>query len=118
MLITAQTPGLAFKAKLFRGFADGSRLGILEALRDGPRSVGDLVVATGLSQSNVSNHLSCLYDCGLVAREQQGRFVFYRLSDERVGTLLSLADEVLGDVAAGVYACTRYTASTSEETQP
>jgi ArsR family transcriptional regulator, cadmium/lead-responsive transcriptional repressor len=115
MLITAQTPGLALKAKLFRGFADASRLGILEALRDGPLSVGDLVVETGLSQPNVSNHLSCLYDCGLVAREQQGRFVYYRLSDERVGMLLSLADEVLGDVAAGVYACTRYTASLSEE---
>jgi ArsR family transcriptional regulator, cadmium/lead-responsive transcriptional repressor len=117
MLITAQTPGLALKAKLFRGFADGSRLGILEALRDGPQSVGDLVVATGLSQPNVSNHLSCLYDCGLVAREQQGRFVFYRLSDDRVGKLLSLADEVLGDVAAGVYACTRYAAPASEEIQ-
>lgn len=110
MLITAQTSTLALKAKLFRGLADPSRLGILEALRDGPRSVGEVVVATNLSQSNVSNHLSCLHDCGLVARESRGRHVYYRLSDERVAVLLELADQVLSDVAAGVYACTRYTA--------
>jgi len=109
MLLTAQTPALTFKAKLFRGLADPSRLGILEALRDGPRSVGEIVAATGLAQPNVSNHLSCLHDCGLVVREPQGRHVYYRLSDERVGSLLELADRVLGDVAAGVYACTRYT---------
>ena len=62
-------------AKLFRGFADPSRLAILQALRDGPRSVGQLVATTGLSQPNVSNHLACLRDCGLVASERVGRRV-------------------------------------------
>jgi ArsR family transcriptional regulator, cadmium/lead-responsive transcriptional repressor len=108
MLLTANAYGLALKAKLFNGFADLSRLAILEALRQGPLSVSAIVVATGLSQPNVSNHLACLYDCGLVTREQRGRYVYYALSDDRVGALLSLADEVLRDVAAGVYACTRY----------
>src|SRR2546427_202742 len=50
----------ALKAKLFRGFSDTSRLSILEALRDGPLTVGALVEKTGLTQSNVSNHLRCL----------------------------------------------------------
>jgi DNA-binding transcriptional ArsR family regulator len=107
--------GLALKAKLFRGFADRSRLSILETLRDGPRSVGEIAAATALSQPNVSNHLSCLLDCGLVAREQQGRFVYYHLSDPRVGRLLGLGDEVLADVARGVYECTRYAAATPAE---
>lgn len=103
---TKQT--LALKAKLYRGFADGSRLSILEALRDETLSVSEIVEATGLSQSNVSNHLACLLDCGLVAREQEGRYVYYQLSDPRVADLLALADMVLGDVAKGVYECTRY----------
>jgi DNA-binding transcriptional ArsR family regulator len=103
-----QDLSLTLKAKLFRGFADPSRLAILEALRDGSLSVGEVVLATGLSQPNVSNHLACLHDCGLVAREQRGRFVHYRLSDERVAALLATAEAVLGDVATGVYACTRY----------
>jgi len=99
---------IELQAKLFRGFADASRLAILQALRAGPMTVGELVEATGLSQSNVSNHLGCLRDCGLVASEQDGRFVYYELSDKRVGQFLRLADELLAEVARGVYECTRY----------
>lgn len=111
-MMTATTArSLALKAKLFRGFADPSRLGILEALRDGPRSVNDVVSATSLAQSTVSGHLACLYECGLVYREQQGRYVYYSLSDERVDTLLRMGDELLADVAKGVYECTRYGAA-------
>jgi ArsR family transcriptional regulator, cadmium/lead-responsive transcriptional repressor len=107
-VINSTVDSVSLKARLFYGFSDASRLSIIEALRDGPRNVTDLVEATGLSQSNVSNHLACLRDCGLVTREQQGRFVIYSLSDPRVGQLLALADEVLADVASGVITCTRY----------
>ncbi len=110
MLMTAQPNAVALKAKLFRGFADPSRLSIVEALRAGSLTVGQIAMTTGLSQPNVSNHLSCLRDCGLVVSEQQGRYVHYRLSDTRVDTLLRLADELLADVARGVYECTRYEA--------
>ena len=105
----------ALKAKLFRGFSDMSRLSILEALRDGPRTVGAIVEKTGLSQSNVSNHLRCLADCDLVISTPQGRYTLYQLSDPRVGTLLGLADELLSDVARGIYECTRYEPRQSEE---
>lgn len=108
MLMTANAQAVALKAKLFNGFADPSRLSILETLRPGPLTVTEIVAATGLSQSNVSNHLGCLRDCGLVSREPQGRFVCYQLSDERVASLLRLADELLADVAKGIYECTRY----------
>jgi DNA-binding transcriptional ArsR family regulator len=108
MFISASTQTTTIKAKLFRGFADPSRLSILEALRENPLTVTEITTATGLSQSNISNHLSCLHGCGLVTRDQKGRFVEYRLSDPRVVTLLATADELLADVARGVYECTRY----------
>lgn len=108
MLLTANPKSIEIRAKLFRGFSDPSRLSILETLRDGAVTVNEIVEATGLSQSNVSNHLGCLRDCGLVVAEQQGRFVYYELSDKRVGQLLTLADHLLADVAKGVYVCTRY----------
>lgn len=114
MLLTAKPKSIEIQAKLFRGFSDPSRLSILETLRDGPVTVGEIVEATGLSQSNVSNHLGCLRDCGLVAAEQQGRFVYYGLSDKRVGQLLRLADELLADVTKGVYECTRYNVKESK----
>jgi DNA-binding transcriptional ArsR family regulator len=108
MLLSVAKQGTALKAKLFRGFADPSRLAILEALRASPLTVTDIVRVTGLSQSNVSNHLGCLRDCGLVTSEQEGRSVRYCLSDPRVAGLLGLGDELLADVARGVYLCTRY----------
>jgi DNA-binding transcriptional ArsR family regulator len=113
MFTVAYPKAIELRAKLFRGFSDSSRLSILESLRDGALTVSEIVQATGLTQSNVSNHLGCLRDCGLVTAEQQGRFVHYQLSDIRVGQLLRLADELLRDVAKGVYECTRYTAKDS-----
>lgn len=93
-------------AKLCRGLSDPSRLAILESLRPGSMTVTELVQTTGLAQSNVSNHLGCLHDCGLVRRDQEGRFVRYRLSDPRVEMLLRLSEELLADTARGVLSCT------------
>ena len=108
------TPGaVAERAKLFRGLADPSRLAILEALRPGPLSVGQIVAATGLTQSNASNHLRCLSECGLVAGEARGRFVDYRLADPRIDALLALAGELLAGPARGVEACKSYRADPS-----
>lgn len=104
----AEEQDIALRARLFRGLSDASRLAIVEAVRPGPRSVGEIVETTGRSQSNVSNHLACLLDCGLVVREQRGRHAFYRLADPRVDALLGLADAILEDVARGVGDCPRY----------
>ena len=96
------------KVKLFRGLADSSRLSILVALRSRALTVNEIVEVTGLTQSNVSNHLACLRCCDLVVGEQQGRYVVYRLSDARVAQFLDLADELLADVAQGVDECSNY----------
>ena len=95
------------KAKFFRGFSDPTRLAILETLRAGSRTVGDIVATTGLGQSNVSNHLACLKGCGLVASEKRGRYVHYGLSDPRIAAILTLSGDLLAEVARGVHACTR-----------
>ncbi len=105
---TVSPHGLGTKAKLFRGLADPSRLSILEVLRNGPLRVTQIAEATSLSQPNTSNHLACLYDCGLVLREPRGRCVYYALADDRVDELLALADRLLSDVASGVETCARY----------
>jgi len=106
---------LGLKAKLFRGFADPSRLAIIEALRDGEKTVSEIVLLTGLSQPNVSTHLACLKDCALVLSRQEGRRVHYRLADPRMEEMLRLVEGVLSDVAAEVYACTRYREEGAED---
>jgi DNA-binding transcriptional ArsR family regulator len=109
---------LALRGKLFRGLADPSRLAILEALRQGERTVSEIVEATGLSQPNVSNHLGCLRECGLVTSTQQGRYVHYQLSDARAAALMTMADELVAEVARGVYECTRYVREAQREENP
>ena len=102
------------RAVLFHGFGDSSRLAILEQLLDGPRRVSDVVQATGLAQPNVSAHLACLWDCGLVARQRQGREIHYRLV-EGVAEVLAAADQVLAVAGKTVGACPRYGAGISAE---
>lgn len=111
MISEEKKTALTAKSKLFRGFGDFSRLAILEALLDGPKKVGEIVQATGLSQPNVSSHLGCLRDCGLVNTRQQGQYVVCELSDRRVKEILDLSGSLLADVARGVYECTRYEAA-------
>jgi DNA-binding transcriptional ArsR family regulator len=108
MLMRTHAEAYGLQAKLFRGLSDESRLAILEALRQGPLPVGRIVETTGLSQSNTSNHLRCLNDCGLVSAEQHGRSIHYSLSDHRIDALLRLADELLAEIGRRVYACTNY----------
>lgn len=99
--------GTELRAVLFHGFSDRSRLHILEALAEGERRVGDIVALTGLTQSNASTHLACLWGCGLVARERRGREVYYRLT-EGVADVFAAADRVLERAGETVGACPRY----------
>ncbi len=99
--------GTELRATLFHGFSDRNRLRILEELARGERRVSDIVEATGLAQPNVSAHLACLWDCGLVARERRGREVHYRLI-EGVAELLEAADRILLTAGDTVGACPNY----------
>ena len=101
------------RAVLFHGLADHSRLAILGELERGERRVGDLVAASGLTQSNVSKHLACLWECGLVERERRGREIHYRLV-AGIAEFLATADAVLAATGDRVRACPRYGARRPE----
>jgi DNA-binding transcriptional ArsR family regulator len=100
--------GMQLRAKLFRGLADLSRLRVLETLRDGPLSAGEIVSRTRLSQPNASMHLACLAECGVVTRERQGKFVHYEIADKRVVKLLDQAEDLLLQVGPLIEAYPRY----------
>ena len=78
-------------AARFRVLSSPSRLRILNALMDGPLSVGELVRATGLEQSNLSRHVSALEERGCVARRRDGQ----RVQVEVVDPSLKLLCEVV-----------------------
>ena len=74
----------ALQAEVLKTLASPRRLQILHRLFDGPCEVGRLATELGLSQPNVSQHLSVLRSAGLVEAERDGREARYRLSDPDV----------------------------------
>jgi DNA-binding transcriptional ArsR family regulator len=65
----------------FRLLGEPMRLKILQALCAKPLAVGEIVAATGATQSNVSKHLSLLSSAGIITRQKNGQFVYYGLSN-------------------------------------
>lgn len=81
---------LALVAERFKALAEPARLQILNALRGGEMTVGELVDTTELGQANVSKHLQLLYSLGFVSRRKEGLFVHYALADESVFQLCDI----------------------------
>ena len=77
-------------AAYFQALAEPTRLRILNLLRDGPHTVGELAESTGYSTANVSRHLALLAQRGLLAREAQGTSVYYRIADPAIYQLCNL----------------------------
>lgn len=96
------------EAKLFKGFADQSRLLILSTILGKPKTVSEIVDKTKLSQPNTSAHLACLLECGLIRKEKKGREVFYEVSGKEVSDILRQAQKVLKKYSKEIYECTNY----------
>jgi DNA-binding transcriptional ArsR family regulator len=106
--MSIQFQKLSLKAKLFRGLGDPTRLSILESLRSGEKTTSMIAEEIGQGQPNVSNHLSCLLDCGLVQNRRNGKNIFYSIRNKKVATLLQDSDLILSDIARGIYECVNY----------
>lgn len=76
--------------RLGRAMADPTRSRILLALLAGPAYPAELARELGLSRSNVSNHLTCLRDCGVIRAEPEGRHTRYELVDAHLTQAFNL----------------------------
>lgn len=86
-------------AERFRALAEPMRLRLLNALRRGERSVGDLAEETGAGQANASKHLQLLLQQGFLERRKEGTTTWYRVADPSVFELCSL---VCGGLEEGI----------------
>jgi DNA-binding transcriptional ArsR family regulator len=77
-------------AERFRALGEPMRLRLLQALRTGESSVGDLAERTGGGQANVSKHLQGLLQQGYVDRRKEGTTSWYRITDPQVFTMCEL----------------------------
>jgi ArsR family transcriptional regulator len=85
------------KAGIFQALGHPTRVGVLEILRDGEMSVGQLCEKLGIEQSNASQHLAVLRNKHLVETRKEGNQIFYRLRDERLGEVLQTLREYISD---------------------
>lgn len=87
--------------RMFRAFADPTRLRLLSLLRDGEFCVSDIIRVLQVPQARASRHLIYLRRAGLVDRRRQGLWVFYRLSSPQTAfhrTLLECLEQCFADV--------------------
>lgn len=79
--------------RLGRAMADPTRSRILLALLDAPRYPAKLARDLELTRTNVSNHLACLRDCGIVVAEPEGRQTRYEIADPHLSRALNVLVE-------------------------
>ncbi|RII40962.1 ArsR family transcriptional regulator [Galactobacter valiniphilus] len=80
--------------RLGRAMADPTRSRILLALLEQPSYPAVLSRELELTRSNVSNHLTCLRDCGIVVAEPEGRQTRYQISDRHLAAALTALVDV------------------------
>ena len=74
----------------FKLLGEPMRLKILQSVCHEPRTVNNIVTATGSTQANVSKHLALLAAAGILKREKDGQCVYYGMEDKLVVRLCEL----------------------------
>lgn len=91
--------------KLFQALANKTRMELIDALRDGDKTVSELVDATGRKQNTVSYHLRCLTNCGFAEKRTEGNHRVYSLNSTIVNDLFDTIETHIEHHRQGIYTC-------------
>lgn len=83
------------KSDFLKALAHPLRLALIEQLKNGEKSVGQLVTATGAEQSGVSKSLIHLRQAGILTSRQEGVTVFYSIRDQDIFKVLRVVSDIL-----------------------
>jgi len=89
------TPIYRVKAEFFKVLAHPARIRVLEVLRDGERSVGELVPEVGIESSHLSQQLGIMRRANLVQARKEGSTVYYSVGDKMLFDLLDIARAII-----------------------
>ena len=79
-----------FKSEIFHGLANPTRIAIVELLRDGELSAGQLIQKLGIEQANASQHLTVLRAKQIVVNRKVGNQVYYSIRDRALIEVLEI----------------------------
>ncbi|EPH72109.1 ArsR/SmtB family transcription factor [Enterococcus faecalis] len=91
------TNDFSMQLKLIHGFSNKTRYNILRILKNGEQNVTDLLEQIGGSQSNISQHLACLRDCGLIEKRMERKYYYYSITTPKIIQLMDVLDETIQD---------------------
>jgi DNA-binding transcriptional ArsR family regulator len=83
------------KAEFFKVLGHPARIRVLEVLREGERSVGDLVPEVGIESSHLSQQLGIMRRANLVQARKEGSTVIYSVTDATLFELLDVARRII-----------------------
>jgi ArsR family transcriptional regulator, virulence genes transcriptional regulator len=89
------------QADICQTLANPKRLQIVNLLKNGEMSAGDIVRAMGIPKANASQHLSLMRQKGLIVARREGTAIFYRLASTKITEACSIMREVLLTLLAG-----------------
>lgn len=82
-------------ADVCKAFTNEIRLKIIDMLRKGERSVGDIADAVKSSQSNISQHLTVLKNKNFVESRKEENHVYYSVTNEKIFEAFDLIREII-----------------------
>ncbi len=94
--ILDKTKGMA---NFFKGFADSTRLQILQSLAIEEHCVCDLSAVLNLSISAVSHQLRLLRDLGFVVNRREGKMIYYSLKDSHITQVMDVSKEHMDELS-------------------
>jgi DNA-binding transcriptional ArsR family regulator len=89
-----RSPLRQFKAEFFKALAHPGRIKLIDSLRSGERTVGELQALLDEESAPASQHLALLRARGIVSGRKNGRTVFYSVRDPKVFELLDVARQI------------------------
>lgn len=83
------------QSEVCKTLASSKRIEIINALKDGEKSVGELVTILGVPKANVSQHLAVMRHKGILSSRREGTNIYYSVSNAKVIQACTLMKEVL-----------------------
>lgn len=77
----------------FKALSDPTRRAILDILKDGAKTAGEIGNQFNMTGATISHHLAVLRDAGLVSDDKRGKYIYYEMN-------MSVLDELVGWIAA------------------
>ena len=82
--------------RTFKALSDPNRREILNLLKDGPMTAGEIVEHFQVSGATISHHLNMLKESGLILDDSQGKYIYYELNTSVVEELMAWLSHLKG----------------------